>query len=261
MKAIKLKVLDNRQVNERYSHIIVDAAGMEKEVRPGQFFNILCGQEYPLLRRPLSIYQINKESGTLEFLFLVKGLGTQSLKQVSIGESIDVLGPLGIGFKLDESWDSILLLARGVGVATLTALAQEAAEKNIRIIAVLSAKSRNDLLAVRTLENYGAKVFSVTDEDGNSDVDQVRQRIEQIMLDYNIKAGYTCGSKRLAKLLKEITAEKKIYAEIALEEYMACGMGVCLACTCDLKDSKNLSHRVRVCKEGPVFPLDKVVLS
>lgn len=260
MKTAKLKVICNQQVSKRYWHLSVDASGFDEEVKPGQFFNIRCTQAYNgLLRRPFSIFQIDKQKGTLEFLYLIKGLGTQRLTQLRTGELVDLLGPLGTGFTLPEDGGTILLLARGVGIATLTALAQEAAEKNIGVIAILSARKRSELLAVNTLEGFGTKVYTVTEEDRNSDIDHVRLMIEQIIHDHGIKAAYTCGSKRLSKLLQDITLEKKIPAEIALEENMACGIGVCLACTCKLKDSKGTVQTARVCKEGPVFSLSKVV--
>lgn len=260
MKTAKLKVLLNQQVNNRYWHMIVDASGFDEEVKPGQFFNIHCTKELKgQLRRPFSIFQINKQQGTLEFLYLVKGSGTQHLTQIRTGEKVDLLGPLGTGFTLPENGSTILLLARGVGIATLTALAQEAEGKNIGIVAILSARKHSDLLAVKTLEGFGAKVYTVTDEDGNSDIDYVKPLIERIIQDHGIKSAYTCGSKRLSAVLQEITVEKGIPAEIALEENMACGMGVCLACVCHLKDSKGSDQTARVCKEGPVFSLSKVV--
>lgn len=262
MQAVKLKVISNRQVSDRYWHMIIDAQQLEQQVQPGQFFNVKCSDEYyPLLRRPFSIYRINKDEGTLEFLYLVKGLGTQRLTRIGAGESVDIFGPLGHGFTLQEGQDTILMLARGVGIATLAALAQEAAQRNIRSVAILSARSRNDLLAAEALQGFGAEVYKVTDEEGTSDVAAVRQLIEQIMESHTITAAYTCGSKRLSKLLQEISQERSLYAEIALEENMGCAMGVCFACVCDIHDSEGGMKTVRVCKEGPVFPLDKVVLS
>jgi dihydroorotate dehydrogenase electron transfer subunit len=81
------------------------------------------------------------------------------------------------------------------------------------------------------------------------------------MAENDIKAAFTCGSKRLSKLLQEVVKEKQIPAQIALEEHMGCAMGVCFACVCDLKEEDNSIHSVRVCKEGPVFELAKVVLT
>lgn len=261
MQVSNLNVLSNVKVSDRYWHMVVDAKGLTSQIKPGQFFNIKCVDEsYPFLRRPFSIYRINQEEETIEFLYLVKGLGTKRLTDVKAKETIDIFGPLGVGFTLERKWDTILLLARGVGIATLAALAQEAAKKNIKCIAILSARSNNDLLATETLQGFGAKVYKVTEEDGTSDVSYVEELMEHIFSKYNVKAGFTCGSKRLSKLMQQMTKERQIPAQIALEEHMGCAMGVCYACVCDIKDG-NTIQSVRVCKEGPVFDLDKVVLS
>lgn len=284
MKAVKLKILSNQQVSQRYWHMVVDASELQEDVKPGQFFNIRCAEEYyPLLRRPFSIYRINKQEGTLEFLYLVKGIGTQRLTGLTTGERVDVFGPLGEGFTLKtteaakapasgnnnfakENGESgvpgkILMLARGVGIATLAALAQEASEQGVQSVAIISARTRNDLLAAEALESCGTEVYKVTEEDGNSGVEHVGKLLERLMQEHQIQAAYTCGSKRLAKLLQDMAEAKGIYAEIALEENMGCAMGVCFACVCDLRQAGDTVRTVRVCKEGPVFPLEQVVLT
>ena len=260
MKNSKLRVLSNTKVSERYWHMEVEAASIVNEITAGQFFNIKCsGETFPFLRRPFSIYRINKDEGTIEFLYLVKGEGTVHLTRVKPDEEVELLGPLGEGFKLQESWDTIFLLARGVGIATLAALAQEAGEKNIKCIAILSARSNDDLLATETLQTLGAQVYKVTEEDKTSDVDNVEKIIKDIISKNKIDAGFTCGSKRLSRLLQKLSLENHIPSQIALEEHMGCAMGVCYACVCDIiEDDKRKS--VRVCHDGPVFELDKVVL-
>lgn len=261
MKPMQVRICSNRQVSERYWHMVVDARDLSEDIWPGQFFQIRCGHDLnPFLRRPFSIYRINRKERTLEFLYLVKGAGTKRLTLMREGEWVDVFGPLGTPFTLREEWDTILLLARGVGIATLAALAQDAAEKGVQAVAILSARSPNDLLAAETLQGFGAHVYKVTDEDGTSDVERVRSLLETIVGEQPIKAAFTCGSKRLSRLLQEMTSEHAIPAQIALEEHMGCAMGVCFACVCDLRDGEQVKT-VRVCKEGPVFPLEKVVLA
>lgn len=261
MQVHELNVLSNIQVSERYWHMIVDANGLAEQIEAGQFFNIKCADEsFPFLRRPFSIYRINKEEDTIEFLYLVKGLGTIKMTEIKAEETVDIFGPLGVGFSLEKEWDTILLLARGVGIATLAALAQEAAKQNVKCIAILSARSKNDLLAAETLQGFGAEVHMVTEEDGTSDVLHVEKLIGQIFKDHDVKAGFTCGSRRLSRLMQKVTREQNIPAQIALEEHMGCAMGVCYACVCDLRHEGGLES-VRVCVEGPVFDLDKVVLA
>src|SRR5690625_4133783 len=146
MNVSNLRVLSNIKVSDRYWHMIVEAPDIEERINPGQFFNIKCADEsFPFLRRPFSIYQINRRDHTIEFLYLIKGLGTIRLTDIKPGEKVNAFGPLGVGFTLDKNWNTILLLARGVGIATLAAVAQEANEQGIKCIAILSARSKNDL--------------------------------------------------------------------------------------------------------------------
>ncbi|RNF39737.1 dihydroorotate dehydrogenase electron transfer subunit [Planococcus salinus] len=261
MKAYPLEVLSNVQVSERYWHMKVDSTIIDESITAGQFFNIKCGEgELPFLRRPFSIYRINREEKTIEFLYLVKGSGTVQMTKFVPGENIDVFGPLGVGFSLKEEWDSILLLARGVGIATLAALAQEAAEKNVKCVAILSARSNNDLLAAETLQGFGATVVKVTEEDGTSNVENVQRLVNQLFEEHDIKAAFTCGSMRLSRLMQRSAEKRGIPGQIALEEHMGCAVGVCYACVCDVRGPHGINS-VRVCKEGPVFDLEKVVLT
>jgi len=263
MIAHQVQIFSNVKVSDRYWHMTVDASGLSETVEPGQFFNILCGNSdslIPFLRRPLSVYRIDSDRQTLEFLYLVKGSGTKKMTEFQAGESIDIFGPLGTGFNLQESHSTILLLARGVGIATLAALAYKAVAENKEVIAILSARSADDLLSADYLTSIGVKVYKVTDEDGTSDVNKVEQLINDLLSEYDIDVLYTCGSKRLSKLMQRIAKREGLPGEIALEEHMGCAMGVCFACVCSLKDGDE-TKSVRVCVEGPVFPLEQVVLS
>lgn len=260
MKNSTLKILSNVKVSERYWHMALEASSIVDEITAGQFFNIKCGDKtFPILRRPFSIYRINKDERTIEFLYLVKGEGTIELTKLKAGEHIELLGPLGNGFRLEETWSTILLLARGVGIATLAALAQEANEMNIKCVAILSARINNDLLATETLQSLGAEVYKVTEEDNTSDVENVEKIINEIIQTHRIDSAFTCGSKRLSKLLQRKSKEFNIPSQIALEEHMGCAMGVCYACVCDIKENDEIKS-VRVCHEGPVFGLEKVIL-
>ncbi|GGL44498.1 dihydroorotate dehydrogenase B (NAD(+)), electron transfer subunit [Sporolactobacillus putidus] len=234
---------------------------LEESVRPGQFFHIQCSDDWRnLLRRPFSVYKFDRRTRILEFLYLIKGSGTQALMKKRPGEMLDMIGPLGKPFSLPAGDASILLAARGVGVATLHALAQAVPAEGRRAIAIVSAQKRDDLLAVDDLRQSGAQVYAVTDEDGTSTMDQVGKLAEMLIEDYGISAVYTCGSKRLAKLMQNLATIHNLYAEIAMEAHMACGLGDCYACACPIRKEKGI-EAVRICSEGPVFPLRQAVLS
>ncbi|MFB5664116.1 dihydroorotate dehydrogenase electron transfer subunit [Alteribacillus sp. HJP-4] len=262
MKQHLLKVLSNVQVSARYWHMTLDTSRVQETIKPGQFFHVRCSDEYtPFLRRPFSIYLINKEERTIEFLYLVKGEGTAALTKKESGDTVDLFGPAGKGFQIPEHAKEILLLARGVGIATLAALAQEASFQGVHCTAVLSARSKDDLLAADMLKAFGTKVYPVTEEEQTSDVESVERLMHQKMKEKKIDAIYTCGSKRLSKLAQRFADHYNLPGEIALEEHMGCAMGACFACVCDIEEDDGSHKSVRVCIDGPVFPLKKVVLS
>lgn len=261
MKQYFLNVLSNVQVSARYWHMRLDTTPIDETIDPGQFFHVRCSETYmPFLRRPFSIYMINKHDNIIEFLYLVKGEGTAKLTKKVSGDQIDLFGPVGNGFTLPEQSKEILLIARGVGIATLAALAQDAYVKGINCTAILSARSKDDLLAADMLKEFGTNVYPVTEEDQTSDIESVEELMHYMMKKKNFNAIYTCGSKRLSRLSQRFAAYYDLQGEIALEEHMGCAMGACFACVCDIKEKDGSQKSVRVCLEGPVFPIEKVVL-
>lgn len=261
MYVSKAEILSNVQVNLRYWLMKIKISDWNVDiVKPGQFFHIrTCNEDTPLLRRPFSIYKINEAENTLEFLYLVKGVGTKKLAERKSKESLDILGPLGNFFTLDSKRGGMLLIARGVGIATLSALAFDAARSNIPCYAILSARKKEDILIEKELSRLGVKTFVVNDEDGSSDVQFVKEQAEYIIQTHRIDSLYTCGSKRLSRLSKELATRFNLFAEIALEENMGCALGACYACVCDIQEENEI-RTTRICQEGPVFPLKKVVL-
>jgi dihydroorotate dehydrogenase electron transfer subunit len=261
MRLTNAEIIFNEQISSRYGHVKVAINGWKvTEVKPGQFFHIkTCDDYFPLLRRPFSIYRINERENRLEFLYLVKGAGTKVLAARKPKEFLDILGPLGNTFTVKESSKGMLIVARGVGIATLSALAFTAGKLGISCYAILSARRMEDILVEKELNSAGIHTFSVNDKDGTSDPILVGALAEEIIRKHQIDAIYTCGSKRLSILMKKVAERHQIFAEIALEEKMGCAMGACFACVCDIEDGDEI-RTIRICQDGPVLPLDKVVL-
>jgi len=252
-----LVITESAPVGRRYHRILLDAPDLSACSRPGQFFHLLCRDgagNGPYLRRPMSIWRCG-EGMPLGFLFHVKGKGTAALAALQAGETLSVVGPLGQGFTLDPRWRRILILARGVGLATLAPLTGAAAAMGIAAEAVLSARAPDDLMAEEFAGRSGAAVSAVFDADGSSDVERVeallRARFEQARPD----AVFTCGSNRLFLLLQRLAAEYGIPGQVALEQQMGCGLGMCFCCVRQIRDAEGQVVNLRVCTEGPVFDL------
>lgn len=259
MKTFDARLRDNRPVTKRYWQMTLDVSALDTPAQPGQFFHIRCGDDWKNpLRRPLSVYNYDHESRLLEFLYLVKGSGTQQMTLMKKGDTLNLIGPLGHGFTLPDQ-GALLLVARGVGVATLHALARQARAMNKHVHVIISARTHEDLLTVDTLIRIGATVHTVTDAERTSSVESVRKLSEKLIREEGISAIYTCGSRRLSKLVQELADEYQLKGELATEAHMACGIGDCYACACTIRKGNQLKT-VRVCTDGPVFPICQAVL-
>lgn len=256
-------VLSNEWVNQEYKHMVVFVGEDAANVQPGQFFNLMCpstDKKTPFFRRPMSTYFADSASGQVEFLYKVVGIGTAGLATLQPQQTFKVLGPLGQGFTLQSTDKHILVLGRGVGLATLAPLAEYAAAKNITITALLSAKDKQRLMSQHRFINAKAKVIEVIDSDNSSSIENVEKIIRDIHQHNTIDAFFTCGSKRIAKLLQYLSHELNIRGEVALEQNMACGIGMCHACVIAVKDGQqDVLVSKKVCKDGPVFNIRDVV--
>jgi dihydroorotate dehydrogenase electron transfer subunit len=251
------RVVEHQWVNARYKYLRVSCPGpVARDTVAGQFFQLACPvseTEAPFLRRPMSVYGIGPEEDRIEFLYHVKGAGTRALERLRPGDALTMIGPLGTGFSFSPDWKRVLLVARGVGLATMAPLVPLAARAGIGITALLSARSPADLMREEFLRGAKAQVHAVFDSDGSSAVPRVEVLIEKLLKDERPDMVFTCGSNRLLELLQR----KNVHGEVALEQQMACAMGVCLSCVRLFNEGAEKVFR-RVCCEGPVFPLGAV---
>jgi dihydroorotate dehydrogenase electron transfer subunit len=253
-------VLRNDWVNGRYKHLQLEADAPLTGARAGEFFNLLCpqhGKDRPFLRRPMSVYAARPGEGRIEFLYKVTGPGTRSLAGLRPGDTLNAVGPLGRGFTLDPAWRRVLVLARGVGLATMAPLVPLAGSRGTTVTAVLSARAPDDLMRDEFVQGSGIEVHAVFDSDGSSALDRVRPLLRRLIEAERPDMLYTCGSARLLALAQNLCREYDLRGEAALEQQMACAFGVCLCCVRDFEAAGERVHR-RVCCEGPVFDLAQV---
>jgi len=254
-------IKSNTPVNGEYRLLVAEAPEELLDCRPGQFFHLLCptrGGLQPYLRRPMSIYGYYPEAGELHFLYKIAGEGTAALALLEPGEALNVLGPLGQGFRIEDDWRNLMLVARGVGLATLAPLALEAQKLGRKLTAICSARTPELLMSLDYFADLGAEVITVTDSEGTSGMETLSGIIEERIECEGIDAFYTCGSNRLLKLLQAIGEAHGVPGQVALEQQMACGIGMCQCCVRSFRrDGKVV--QARVCKEGPVFDLQEAI--
>ena len=253
-------IVSHEWVNSEYKHLVVEASPKALAVKPGQFFNLLCpspdvGELW--LRRPQSVYRIDRPRERIEFLYKTAGRGTRGLATLKRGEDLNMVGPLGVGFSLKPEWKNIVVLGRGVGLATMGPISQMAGDNGAKVTAILSARSAEFALAADLFAKVG-EVIPVLDSDGTSNVENVEAILRKLIAENRADAFYTCGSNRLMQLMKELGKAHNIPGQVAMEQIMACGLGPCYVCvkTFEINGKKELR---RVCIDGPVFDLQEAV--
>src|SRR5580698_10770000 len=235
------KVVANTAVNAEYRHLVVDCSEVAASAQPGQFFQLLCPHsagELPFLRRPMSLY----------------GAGTRGLDMIKPGEHLDIMGPLGTGFTLDPKWRHIVAVGRGAGLATLAPLAKAAKVNGTKVTAIFSARRPELLVSVDLFGKHGAEVVPVTDSEQTSGPGNVERILRGLIAQDKCDAFFTCGSSRLMRVQQRLAIEFGLPGQVAMEQQMACGIGLCYCCVRDFNVGGEIVNR-RVCWDGPVFDL------
>jgi dihydroorotate dehydrogenase electron transfer subunit len=254
-------VVSHVWLNDQYRHLVLEAPDPAPLAAAGQFFNLECphtAEDKPFLRRPMSVYKADPDRRQVEFLYKVTGVGTRGLASIKVGRTMRMLGPLGVGFSIDPSWRHIVVLGRGVGLATLAPLAEMAAGQGVGVTAILSARTPSTVMSVDRFAAIEAKTEVVLDSDGTSAPANVERILRELVRAGRADAFFTCGSNRLMVLMRTLGREFAIPGEVALEQQMSCGLGMCFCCVRNFSVGGVIEAR-RVCTEGPVFKLDEAL--
>ena len=265
-------------------------------------------KDRPLLRRPISIHRIYYEGfnpytlkgirelpsdmqrllhpgkrSKFDVLIKIVGVGTKLLSMVKPGSTLDIVGPLGNWFSLREDLGTALLVAGGIGIAPLYALAERLRWEGKEVILFFGAYDRTDLSVLGYDLGIGQS-FSVED----ADTDLILEEFQKLGIEIHVstivgKTGhsgpitdfferyvsdkklidssvevFSCGPKGMLKALAKITDKHKLKHQVLMEEIMGCGVGACMSCVCPIKVDSTYEYR-RVCTDGPVFMANEVM--
>lgn len=219
---------------------------------PGQFVMVDCGPEY-FLDRPLGIYDCDLDQDILKLAYFVVGKGTRALSHKFVGDCVRVIGPLGHGFALKEA--PAILVGGGTGLFPLHFLARRL---NVPTTMIAGFRDRERCFALKDFEKATDR-FVLCLEAGEAEVqgtaiDGLRGVLSEDQ-DSTIKpAVYLCGPRGMMKAGAELALSKTPNVQVSLEERMACGVGFCTTCSCQLTHGR----QARVCYEGPVFDAKEV---
>jgi len=246
----KCPVLDNRTVTPGFCRITLHAPAIARLAAPGQFVHVyMPAGHMHMLPRPFSIYKADPLTGELTLLIEIKGKGTTLLAGTGTADVIELLGPLGNGFP--PLAPGALLVAGGAGIAPLAFLAASASVPRTLLYCARTA----DLLACPRydLDMPGLSIIEATDDGSRGEkgtaADILSRRIE------GAGAVFACGPRPMLVAVKKMCRQSGIRAWFSLEERMACGIGACVGCAV-----ATTSGYKRVCRDGPVFPAEEVIL-
>lgn len=240
-------VVKNQHLTQNLFLLQVQVKKSFSTAKAGQFYMIDSNSSSNILKRPISLHNINKD--ILEFYYEVKGSGTKNLSLLKVNEFIKLQGPLGNSFNANEEGKNIVIIGGGVGIAPMKLLIKSLLEKNNNIIFIAGG---SDSYSLKILENF--QFDNITNHlitvDGSlgskgTTVDCLKKIINS---GTKIDKIYTCGPLGMMKAIGLIASDNNIMCEVSLESRMACGTKACVGCS--IKTSKGMK---KVCYDGPVF--------
>jgi len=255
------RVVANTQIGELGALLSVYAPGIAERASAGQFVHVRPGKGWdPLLRRPYSFCRIDRRGGEVELIVKPLGPGGEWIATRHVGETLDLLGPLGTAFVVRRDTRNLLLVAGGTGIAPMRVIAeQESARRNVTL--VMGGRSVAHLWPSDRLP--ASVEYVATTDDGSFGI---KGRVTDVMpellswADQLLACGpwpmlAAIGRMRDDALRGPVVPGRQalVDAQIAVEQHMGCAMGVCRACVIVTADGN-----ARVCREGPVFPLGEV---
>lgn len=253
------KVKENINIAKDTYKLVIEGSFVKECKTPGQFINIRIGNsnEY-LLRRPISISEINSENSTISIVFRINGEGTRQLSMLNQGDKVDIIGPLGKGYDIDslETQQTALLIGGGIGVPPLYELAKQFHKKGINTIHILGFNSKEEVFYEQEFAQLGQTFVSTADGSYGT-----KGFVTNVLAQNNIDFDkfYSCGpSPMLKAVINQITNKDGF---ISIENRMACGIGACYACVCKKPNlNPEKVEYTRVCYDGPVYKVGDVVI-
>mgnify|MGYP001169658088 CR=1 FL=1 len=243
------RILSNDKVAAGIYKMVIESKVISKLALPGQFLHIKAGESYdPLLRRPISICDLDQDNGWITLLYRVCGKGTRLFADIKPGDKLDIIGPLGKGFPIFEN-KRTSIIGGGIGIAPLLYLAKKLKSSDIYL------GFRDEVYMTDDFMSYSNNICIYTEDGSRGNKGYPIEALEKNILHYDVI--YACGPKKMLSAIKRLCEMNQIDCYISMEERMGCGIGACLVCACE---SSNKEEYKKVCKDGPVFNSKEVKL-
>lgn len=259
---VEARVLSHERVIGQEFEIVFEAPEIAGVAQPGQFMELLFGDNYaPLLRRPFSIYRVDREAGTCSMLYLARGSFTSGLAQKRAGDRISLLGPLGRPYRWQpgESGRHILI-AGGIGAPPLYFLAHELSKTPgidpKQVVVINAARTRDLLVGMTEFGNLNLMLQAVTDDGSQGSRGLATETLTRLLDEEAIPTRlYACGPMPMLRAVGDIALARDVPCQLSIETAMPCGIGLCQGCLVSLHASHLPagSRTALACVEGPVF--------
>jgi len=257
VKRVRAEILNARKLGAFHSITLV-APEIAERARPGQFVSVAMPEDRRfILRRHFSIHQASRRggwAGTLEFVFDPQGPGTDWLAEAKAHQFLDVIGPLGKAFAYPRAPGNCLLVSEGHGASSIFFLAQELRARGKRVDMVLGASGEGHVFKPIEAKRLSQTIVIVTADGSMGERGSVMDVVPRVAQSVGTEVIYAAGSRRMLRTVAEFCIEQRIPAQVAVEEEMACGTGLCFTCAVPVirKDGSGYDN-LRACTEGPVF--------
>jgi dihydroorotate dehydrogenase electron transfer subunit len=256
------EVISNKKVGP-YHHMVFAVGEMASHVKPGNFVAISVGGEQSslVLRRAFAIYRALDKGpmgGSIELVVAPHGQGSRWLCQRAVGDLVDFIGPLGTAFGIPTVNANAMLVGGGYGSAPLFALAELLKNKGCRVDMVLGASTATKIYA--PLEGKrSVSSLTLTTDDGSTGIHgQISEAIPRLIREFGTEVIYSCGPMGMLAAVAKIAEEFNLVHQCAVEESMACGIGVCMTCVIPVKNEDGIKM-IRSCIDGPVMDGSQVI--
>ncbi|MBS7576649.1 MULTISPECIES: dihydroorotate dehydrogenase electron transfer subunit [unclassified Enterococcus] len=256
----KLTILAQTELAFNIFEMTLTGKLVQQMRKPGQFLNIKIPSSALLLRRPISLHEINIELNQCKIIYRIEGAGTKQLSELKAGNEIDVIGPLGNGFDIEavRTKEKILIIGGGIGTPPMYQLAKALKLKDAELTTVLGFASQNVMFHLDKFAELGS-LFVTTDDGSFGTAGHAGVVIEQLLLEQHFDAVYACGAPGMLHMVNE-RFRNHPRAYLSMEARMACGIGACYACVCHIDGDSTQTKSVKVCDQGPIFKTGKVVI-
>ncbi|MGJ7922461.1 dihydroorotate dehydrogenase electron transfer subunit [Neobacillus sp. LXY-4] len=251
-------VIEQHEIAESIYELTLQGDMVLDMNEPGQFVHLKVADAIdPLLRRPISISNIDKQNKQFTMIYRKEAKGTSLLALKKSGDSVDVLGPLGHGFPVEETnaGETALLVGGGIGVPPLYELSKQLVKKGVKVIHILGFQNENVVFYENKFSALGA-TFVATVDGSHGHRGFVTDVIKSEGIEFDTL--YACGPTPMLRALETGFPNQKVF--LSLEERMGCGIGACFACVCHTGDNPDGHTYKKVCTDGPVFRAGEVVI-